>query len=73
MRKKIDLTSVVWKEGRQYVAWNLNTAVSSFGKTKKEALAMLQEALELHLEDIPISKIYKVKQPSLASIVLKYA
>jgi predicted RNase H-like HicB family nuclease len=42
--------NVVWKEGKYYVAWNLNIAISSFGKTKKEALESLQEALELHLE-----------------------
>lgn len=71
MRKKIDLKSVVWKEGKQYVAWNLNTAISSFGKTRKEALVMLQEALELHFEDTPVSKIHKVQQPSLASISIK--
>ncbi len=71
MRKKIDLKSVVWKEGKQYIAWNLNTAVSSFSKTKKEALESLQEALELHFEDTPVSKIHKVQQPSLTSIFIK--
>ena len=70
---KINLTNVVWKEGRYYVAWNLNTAVSSFGKTKKEALKMLQEALELHLEDIPISKINKIKRPDLVPLAFEYA
>ena len=47
---KIDFKNVVWKEGKYYVAWNLNTAVSSFGDTRKEALDSLQEALELHLD-----------------------
>ncbi|MFA5319239.1 MAG: hypothetical protein WC387_02650 [Candidatus Paceibacterota bacterium] len=45
--RKINLKNVVWKEGKYYVAWNLNTAVSSFGDTRKEALESLQEALEL--------------------------
>ncbi len=58
--RKINLKNVIWKEGKYYVAWNLNTAVSSFGDTKKEALESLQEALELHLEDMPVSKIHKV-------------
>ena len=71
--RKIDLKNVVWKEGKYYVAWNLNTAVSSFGDTKKEALGCLQEALELHLEDIPASKINKVEQPDLVPLALKYA
>lgn len=70
---KIDLKNVVWKEGKYYVAWNLNTAVSSFGDTRREALNSLQEALELHLEDIPVSKIYKVERPDLVPLALKYA
>lgn len=32
---KIDLKKAVWKKGKYYVAWNLNTAISSFGKTRK--------------------------------------
>ena len=71
--RKIDLKNVVWKEGKYYVAWNLNTAVSSFGDTKKEALECLQEALELHLEDIPASKINKVERPNLIPLTFKYA
>ncbi|MBI4653150.1 type II toxin-antitoxin system HicB family antitoxin [Candidatus Kuenenbacteria bacterium] len=69
---KIDLKNVVWKEGKYFVAWNLNTAVSSFGDTKKEALESLQEALELHLEDMPVSKINKVEQPDLIPLTFKY-
>jgi len=45
---KIAFKNVVWKEGDTYVAWNLNTSVSSFGDTRKEALDSLQDALELH-------------------------
>lgn len=71
--RKINLNNAVWKEGKYYVAWNLNTAVSSFGTTKKEALESLQEALELHLEDTPTAKIHKIKQPALVPLVLKYA
>ncbi len=71
--RKIDLKNVVWKEGKYYVAWNLNTAVSSFGDTKKEAMESLQEALELHLEDTPLSKINKVERPDLVPLALKYA
>ncbi len=70
---KVNLKNVVWKEGKYYVAWNLNTAVSSFGETKKEALESLQEALELHLEDVPFSKINKVERPDLISLAFKYA
>lgn len=44
---KFNLQSVVWKEGKYYVAQCLNVDVSSFGKTKKEALKNLDEAVEL--------------------------
>jgi len=71
--RKIDLKNVVWKEGKHYVAWNLNTAVSSFGDTKKEALEALEEALELYFEDVPITKINKVERPDLVPLKLKYA
>ena len=33
----------------------------------------LQEALELHLEDTPLSKINKVERPDLVPLALKYA
>ncbi len=71
--RKIALKNVVWKEGKYYVAWNLNTAVSSFGKTRKEALESMEEALQLHLEDASSSMIHEVGHPNLVSIALKYA
>ena len=71
--RKIDLKNVVWKEGKYYVAWNLNTAISSFGETKKEALESLQEALELHLEDTPHAKINKVERSDILPLIFKYA
>lgn len=58
--RKLDLKSVVWKEGRYYVSQCLDVEVSSFGKTKKEALKMLREALELYFED---SKIHICAKP----------
>ena len=44
--KKINVKNVIWKEGEYYVVQCLNVDVSSFGKTKKEALANIDEALE---------------------------
>lgn len=70
--RKINLKNVVWKEGKYYVSWNLNTGVSSFGDTKKEALESLQEALELHLEDFPLSRITKVEKPDLVPSMFSY-
>jgi len=48
---KINFKNVVWKEGKCYVSWNLNTGISSFGDTKKEALLAIEEALELYLTE----------------------
>ena len=71
--RKINLKNAVWKEGKYYVSWNLKTGVSSFGNTKKEALEALREALELHLEDVPFSKIQKVERPDLVPLIFKHA
>ena len=46
----------------------LNVDVSSFGRTKKEALANLDEALELYFEDIKIPKITKIERPELVKM-----
>lgn len=48
--RKFNLQNVVWKEGKDYVSWNLNTGVSSFGDTKQDALESLDQALELYAE-----------------------
>lgn len=69
--KKGKFITVTWKEGKYYVAQCLNIDVSSFGKTRKEALKNLEEALDLYLEDVPKSKITKIEQPSIS--LLKYA
>ncbi len=71
--RKIALKNVVWKEDKYYVAWNLNTAVSSFGDTRKDALNSLEEALELYFEDVPIAKINKVERPDLVPLRFKHA
>ena len=72
--RKIDLKSVVWREGNYYISQCLDVDVSSFGKTKKEALAMLQDALELYFEDKPLpKKTERIKNPLIASVTLQYA
>ena len=63
--KKITFASVVWREGKYYVAQCLNVDISSFGKTKAEALENIHEALELYLEDAPTSKINKIENASV--------
>lgn len=72
--RKIDLKSVVYKEGDSYISQCLDVDVSSFGKTKKEALAMLQDALKLYFEDMPFpKKNQRIKNASIASIELQHA
>jgi len=71
--RNIDLKSVVWKEGDYYISQCLEVDVSSFGKTKKQALDNLQDALELYFEDMPFPKKTEVKNPTLASVQLQYA
>ena len=71
--RKIDFKSVVWKEGKYYVSQCLEVDISSFGKTKKEALKMLQEALELYFEHQPLTKKSEIKNPVLTSVRLQYA
>lgn len=63
---KIDLKNIIQKEDKYYVTLNLNTAMSSFGNTKKEALKSLEEVLVLYFENIPTTKI---KCHSLFSII----
>ncbi len=67
------LQSAVWKEGKFYVAQCLNVDVSSFGKTKKEALKNLQEALELYFEDKKPGKITRVEKPELTELSVAHA
>ncbi|PIR46523.1 MAG: HicB family protein [Candidatus Vogelbacteria bacterium CG10_big_fil_rev_8_21_14_0_10_45_14] len=71
--KRINMQNITWREGRQYVSWNLNTGVSSFGDTRNEALDSLSEALSLYLEDAPPTCVQKIEQPNIVASVLEYA
>ncbi len=71
--KTIELVSVVWREGKYYVAQCLNVDVSSFGETEVLALANLKEALELYFEDVPVSRVAKIQKPDLQIQEFKYA
>lgn len=70
---KIDLKNVVWKEGKYYVTQCLNVDVSSFGKTKKEALKNLDEALELYFEDKKPDRVIEIKNPELVRLTIPCA
>lgn len=72
--QKINLKSIVWKEGSYYISQCLDVDVSSFGKTKKEALNMLQDALMLYFQDVPIpNKKNLIKNPHIVSVKIKNA
>lgn len=71
--QKVDLQGVIWKEGKYYVAQCLNVDVSSFGKTKKEAIKNLDEAVELYLEDTDKKVLPKVEYPAIVHRQLQYA
>lgn len=71
--KNIDLKNVIWKEGRHFVALNLNTNVSSFAGTRTKALESLEEALELYFEDIPHSQVSHVEDPAIVGTTFEHA
>ena len=48
---KVLLNIIIKKEGDYYVAYCPALEVSSYGKTKKEAHKMFNEALEIFIED----------------------
>ena len=49
--QEVALKNIVWQEGKYFVAQCLNVDISSFGETRAEALANLNEALQLFFED----------------------
>jgi predicted RNase H-like HicB family nuclease len=71
--RKIALKNVVWKEGKYYVSQCLNVEVASYGKTKKEALKKLDEALGLYFEDIKVPKVMPVEHPEIVTFQLRHA
>ncbi len=71
--KKVTLQNIVWKEGRNFVAQSISPDISSFGKTKKEALKNLKEALELYFEDAPKKSFTPIKYATIEKQILLYA
>lgn len=66
--------SVVYKEGIYYVAQCLKIDVSSFGDSEPEALANLQEVLELYLEGSPsLQTVPTVEHPTVHTLHLQHA
>ena len=53
---KIKPKTIIWKEGKYFVSQCLDINIASFGKTKKQALSNLQEAIDLYLEEKDFKK-----------------
>ena len=71
--KKQKFNIVLWKEKKFFVSQCLDVDISSFGKTKKEALANIKEALELYFEEHKPAKYTPVEQPQIVPVELVYA
>jgi predicted RNase H-like HicB family nuclease len=69
----IDVQTVVFHEGKHYVAQCLDVDVSSFGDSEDNALANLREALELYFEDAPADAVAKVEGPEVRRLTLERA
>lgn len=69
----VSLQSVIYREGEHYVAQCLNVDVSSFGDSEAEALANLQEALELYFEDAPVSDAAPIESAEVRTLTLQGA
>ena len=63
--------SVVWKEGKWYVAKTLEVEVTSQGKNGKEALDNLKEALELYFEDQSKVELTPINRPKLRDLSIQ--
>ena len=60
-----EFKNIVWKEGEYYVAQCLNIEVSSFGKSKEEALKNLNEAIGLYMEDASVNDMNEIEEPEI--------
>ncbi len=69
----IDVQTVVFHKGEDYVAQCLDVDVSSFGDSEDDALANLREALELYFEDAPVDAVAKVEGPEVRRLTLERA
>jgi predicted RNase H-like HicB family nuclease len=58
-----DVRTVVFHDGKHYVAQCLDVDVSSFGDSEDDALANLREALGLYFEDAPADAVTRVGGP----------
>ncbi len=63
--------SVVWKEDKWFVAKALEVEIASQGKSEKEAITNLKEALELYFEDKTQVELSPVNKPKLQDLSIQ--
>lgn len=71
--KNVKYSSVVWQEGKYFVAQCLNVEVSSFGDNREEALMNLEEALILYFEDAEEDNFSPIMNAEIINSTLTYA
>ena len=59
---------VFYRDGKTWVAQALNVDVSSFGDTREEARAAINEALELYFEDASGQEIIHVADVAVETL-----
>ena len=62
---------MVWKEDKLFVAKALEVEIASQGKSEKEALGNLKEALELYFEDERSIEVAAVSRPKLQDLSIQ--
>ena len=67
----LELSAVVWREERLYVALCPELVVASQGKSVEEALKNLKEALEMYLEDEDVKRPMKAEAPIVTIVKVK--
>lgn len=67
---KVNYHVLIWQEDKWFVARCLELEVTSQGRTKKEALVNLREAVELYLEDEDLTKFVlpRIVKPQITQI-----
>lgn len=65
-------TTIIFKEGKWYIARCVELGVTTQGKTVEEAQKNIKEAVELYLEDRPKAKQYLSKRaPFITTLELE--
>lgn len=63
--------TIVWEEDDWFVAKALEVEVASQGKSEKDAIKNLKEALELYFEDEDSDEMIEIKNPKLQDIAIQ--